>query len=91
MSKEQAQAVLAQYAMTPSGKKPKRTEGHKWTQDVTSAEFRKWQSEQQKNNPQYKQKSSVSLPMTSPARGVARESGVRIATTRRSLMEADVD
>ena len=56
MSKEQAQAALAQFAMTPSGKKPKRTESHRWTQDTTSAEFRKWQSEQQKNNPQYKQR-----------------------------------
>ena len=56
MSKEQAQAALAQYAMVPSGKKPKRTDSHKWTQDTNSAEFRKWQSEQQKNNPQYKQR-----------------------------------
>ena len=56
MSKEQAQAVLAQYAMTPSGKKPKRTESHRWTQDTNSSEFRKWQSEQQKNNPQYKKR-----------------------------------
>ena len=80
MSKEQAQAALAQYAMVPSGKKQKRTEGHRWTQDVNSAEFRKWQSEQQKITHSISS-GSASTHVTRVVRGVAKGSGVPIATT----------
>ena len=36
-------------------------------------------------------KGSVDMPVTSPARGAAKESGVRIAITRRSSMGTDVN
>ena len=81
MSKEQAQAVLAQYAMVPSGKKPKKqADPNKWTQDVNSAEFRKWQSEQQKTILTSNRVSASSL-VTKVVRGVAKVFGVPTAIT----------
>jgi len=81
MSKEQAQAVLAQYAIGPSGKKPKKqADPNKWTQDVNSPEFRKWQSEQQKTTLNSRRSSASSL-VTKVVKGVAKVSGVLTATT----------
>ena len=84
-SKEQAQAVLAEYAKAVQGQyavvpKKKKGDQNRWSQDANSTEYRKWQSEQQKTTHR-SNRSSASTFATKMVKGVAKAFGCLLYTS----------